>query len=48
MPGGGGGGGGGAYYHSCQKRLCKMKYGFEGLIFKRQSWPALAKQPINV
>ena len=23
-----------------------MKYGFKGSIFKYQSWPALAKQPI--
>ena len=38
----------GAYYVSCQKRLYKMKYGFEGLIFKCQSWPALAEQPINI
>ena len=36
----------GAYYFSCQKRLYKMKYGFKGSIFKYQSWPALAKQPI--
>ena len=39
---------GGVSYVSCQKRLCKMKYDLEGLIFKCQSWPALAKQPINV
>ena len=38
----------GAYYVSCQKRLYKMKHGFKGSIFKCQSWPALAKQPINV
>ena len=38
---------GGASYVSCQKRLCKMKYGFEGSIFKCQSWPVLAKQLIN-
>ena len=38
----------GDYYVSCQERLCKMKYGFEGSIFKCQSWPVLAKQPINV
>ena len=30
------------------KKDCKMKYGFEGSIFKCQSWPVLAKQPINV
>ena len=36
------------YYVSCQKQLCKMKYGFEGSIFKCQSWPVLAKQPVNV
>ena len=36
-----------AYYVSCQKRLCKMKYGFEGSIFKCQSWPVLAKKPMN-
>ena len=41
-------GGGGAYYIPCQKRLQKMKYGFKGPILKCQSWPALAKQPINV
>ena len=40
--------GGGAYYVSCQKRLYKMKYRFEGSIFKCQSWPVLAKQSINV
>ena len=39
---------GGAYYVSCQKRLCKTKYGPKGLIFKCQSCPVLAKQPINV
>ena len=39
---------GGAYYVSCQKRLYKMKYGIKGSIFKCQSWPALAKQPVNV
>ena len=36
----------GGYYVSCQKRLYKMKYGLKGAIFKCQSWPALAKQPI--
>ena len=30
------------------KRLYKIKYGFKGSILKCQSWPALAKQPINV
>ena len=43
----GGGGGGGAYYVPCQKRLCKMKYGFDGSIFKCHSWLVLAKQHIN-
>ena len=38
----------GDYYVPYQERLCKMKYGFEGSIFKCQSWPALVKQPINV
>ena len=28
-------------------RLSKMKYGFENSIFKCQSWPVSAKQPIN-
>ena len=40
--------GGGAYYVSCQKRLYKMKYRFEGSIFKCQSWPVLAKQSIDI
>ena len=35
-------------YVSCQKRLCKMEYGFEGEIVKCQSWSVLAKQPSNV
>ena len=30
------------------KKDCKMKCGFERSIFKCQSWPVLAKQPINV
>ena len=34
---------GGVDYVSCQKRLYKMKYGFEGYIFKCQSWPVLEK-----
>ena len=38
---------GGAYYVSV-KKTCEMKYGFEGSIFKSQSWPVLAKQPHNV
>ena len=43
-----GGGGGGAHYVSCQKRLRKIEFVFEGSIFKCQLWPALPKQPINV
>ena len=31
----------------CQKGLCKIRYGFEGLIFKYQFWPVLA-EPIHV
>ena len=30
---------GGACYVFCLKGLCKMKYGFEGSVFKCQSWP---------
>ena len=43
-----GGGGGGAHYVSCQKRLRKIEFVFEGSIFKCQLWPALPKHPINV
>ena len=42
------GGAGGGLLSFFSKRLCKMKYGFERSIFKCQSWPAVAKQPINV
>ena len=37
-----------AYSVYCQKRLCKIKYGFLGLIFKCQFWPVLAEQPTHV
>ena len=39
---------GGAYYVPSQKRIRKMKYGFEGSIFECHSWLVLAKQHINV
>ena len=36
---------GGAFFVFCQKRLYnKMKCGFEGYVFKCQSWPLLGKQ----
>ena len=37
-----------AYYVPSQKRIRKMKYGFEGSIFECHSWLVLAKQHINV
>ena len=37
-----------AYSVYCQKGLCKIRYGFEGFIFKCKFWPVLAEQPIHV
>ena len=40
-------GGGGGLSMFLAKKDSKIKYGFEGLIFKCPPWPVLAKEQIN-